>query len=163
MLSSSPMTAVVDQLRDLDAAGGLRERLSVIVDPRSPQGLRHSLTSILLITVCALAAGKNGYTAIEAWARDAPTGVLTALGVWFDVFAGDVSGTGARTSAPDTGDPDVLRDRLEHDHVVALTGRNDTGYPAAATVRGEVDLRGQGTSGTPQRLSILLSSGNLVV
>jgi hypothetical protein len=69
VFSSSPTSAVVDQLRDIDAVGGLRERLSVIVDPRSPQGLRHSLTSILLITVCALAAGKNGYTAIEAWAE----------------------------------------------------------------------------------------------
>jgi hypothetical protein len=74
VLPSSPMTAVVDVLRDIDATGRLRERLAAIVDPRSPQVLRHSLTSILLITVCALAAGKNGYTAIEAWARDAPTG-----------------------------------------------------------------------------------------
>ena len=65
MVSSSPTPTLVDQLRDIDSAGGLRERLATIAEPGSPQGLRHSLMSILLITVCALAAGKNGYTGIE--------------------------------------------------------------------------------------------------
>lgn len=83
---SSPSAALVDQLADIDAVGGLRERLAILVDPRSPQGLRHSLTSILLVTICALAAGKNGYTAIEGWARDAPGGVLAALDVRFDAL-----------------------------------------------------------------------------
>src|SRR5262249_47476218 len=42
--------------------------------------------SILLITVCALSAGKDGYTAIEAWANDAPPAVLEALDMRFDPF-----------------------------------------------------------------------------
>ncbi len=58
----------------------------MVPDPRSPRGLRHSLTSIILITICALSAGKNGYTAIEAWANDAPPAVLDALDVRFDPF-----------------------------------------------------------------------------
>jgi DDE_Tnp_1-associated len=58
-----------------------------VPDPRSPRGLRQSLLSILLITVCALVAGKNGYTAIEAWAKEAPAHVLHALDVRFEVIA----------------------------------------------------------------------------
>src|SRR5215475_13150583 len=84
-LSSSAAT-LVDQLGDIDSVGGLRERLAMVPDPRSTRGLRHSLMSILLITVCALSAGKDGYTAIEAWANDAPPAVLEALDVRFDPF-----------------------------------------------------------------------------
>jgi predicted transposase YbfD/YdcC len=76
--------AIVDQLGDIDATGGLRERLAMVPDPRSPRGLRHSLMSILLITICALSAGKNSYTTIEAWAKDAPPAVLDTLDVRFD-------------------------------------------------------------------------------
>jgi predicted transposase YbfD/YdcC len=87
-LLSSPDTALLDQLTDIEAVGGLRERLAQVADPRSPQGLRHSLMSILLITVCALTAGKNGYTAIGAWARDAPAVLLAAFDVRVDAFTG---------------------------------------------------------------------------
>jgi hypothetical protein len=83
---SSPTATSFDQIGDIPLGGGLRERLALVPDPRSPCGLRHSLLSILLITVCALAAGKNGYTAIEAWAKDAPAPVLHALDVRFDAF-----------------------------------------------------------------------------
>lgn len=83
--SSSPATAV-DQLGDIDSTGGLRERLAMVPDPRSPRGLRHTLMSILLIVICAFSAGKNGYTAIEAWAKDAPPAVLDALDVRYDPF-----------------------------------------------------------------------------
>jgi hypothetical protein len=69
------------------AIGGLRERLAQLPDPRRPQGVRHALASVLLIVLCALAADKDGYTGFEAWARDAPPEVLSALGVRFDVFA----------------------------------------------------------------------------
>jgi hypothetical protein len=68
--------------------GAQRSRLAQVPDPRRPQGLRHRLSSVLLIVVCALAADKDGYTHVEAWARDAPPQVLSALGVRFDVFAG---------------------------------------------------------------------------
>ncbi len=87
-LLSSPDTALLDQLADIEAVGGLRERLAAVADPRCPQGIRHSLMSILLITVCALTAGKNGYTAIGAWARDAPAVLLAAFDVRIDAFTG---------------------------------------------------------------------------
>jgi predicted transposase YbfD/YdcC len=87
-LLSSPDAAVFDQLADIDGVGGLRERLAAVVDPRCAQGMRHSLMSILLITVCALTAGKDGYTAIGAWARDAPAVLLAALDVRLDAFTG---------------------------------------------------------------------------
>lgn len=121
MVSSSPTPALVDQLRDIDSVGGLRERLATIADPRSPQGLRHSLMSILLITVCALAAGKNGYTAIETWAKDAPAGILAALGVRFDVLS-------ARHVCPDES---TIRDVLS---------RIDAGVLAATGCRYLADL-----------------------
>jgi predicted transposase YbfD/YdcC len=77
--------------------------------------------SILLITVCALAAGKNGYTAIEAWAKDAPAALLTALGVRFDVFS-------ARHVCPDES---TIRDVLS---------RIDAGVLAATGCRYLADL-----------------------
>jgi predicted transposase YbfD/YdcC len=114
VVSSSPMPALVDQLRDIDSVGGLRERLALVVDPRCPQGIRHSLMSILLITVCALAAGKNGYTAIETWAKDAPPAMLTTFGVRFDVFT-------ARHVCPDESTIRDLMNRIDAG-VLAATG-----------------------------------------
>jgi hypothetical protein len=95
-----------------EAVAGLRERLSALPDPRTRQGRRHSLVSILLITICALAADKNGYTHIEAWARDAPTAVLDALGVRMDAF------TGARVPP----DESTIRDVIGRIDATALTG-----------------------------------------
>jgi predicted transposase YbfD/YdcC len=101
--SSSPIAGVLDQLKAvadegtrtdatpeclLGSVGGLRERLAVVPDPRRAAGRRHSLLSILLITICALAADKNVFTHIEAWARDAPPVVLSAMDVRFDALSG---------------------------------------------------------------------------
>jgi predicted transposase YbfD/YdcC len=96
---------------DHAAIGGLRERLAQVPDPRSPRGLRHSLLSILLITICGVAAEKNFYTTIEAWARDAPAHVLAAFGVRFDPFT-------ARHLCPDES---TLRDVLARVDPDALT------------------------------------------
>jgi predicted transposase YbfD/YdcC len=97
---SSLTAACVDQIREVFAVlgvggqaaeeqvGGLRARLAQVPDPRRPQGRRHCLSSLLLIVLCALAADKDGYTHMEAWARDAPPRVLSALGVRFDALTG---------------------------------------------------------------------------
>lgn len=99
---SSLSAACVDQIREVFALlgtggvtapqvtaqvmGGLRARLARVPDPRRPRGIRHALASVLMIVSCAVAADKDGYTAMEAWARDAPPEVLSASGVRFDVF-----------------------------------------------------------------------------
>ncbi len=79
-------------------------------DPRRAQGLRHALASVLLIVLCALAADKDGYTAFEAWVRDAPPEVLSAIGVRFDVFAGRHVAPGESTLRDVVGrvDPEAL-------------------------------------------------------
>src|SRR5579863_5618382 len=97
---------------DAALGGGLRERLALVPDPRCARGLRHSLLSILLITVCAPAAGKNGYTAIGAWAKDAPAHVLSAPDVRFDVF------TALHTCPGESTIRDVLA-RIDRDHLAA--------------------------------------------
>ena len=79
--------------------------------------------SIPLITVCALAAGKNGYTAIETWAKDAPAAMLAALGVGFDVFS-------ARHVCPDES---TIRDVLSRIDAGGLTGPAADTWPTWST------------------------------
>ena len=122
---SSPITDVLDQLkavigereaaavtpdRLLGAVGGLRRRLAAVPDPRRAAGRRHSLLSVLLVTICALAADKNVFTHIEAWARDAPPVVLSAMDVRFDALSG-------RHVPPDES---TLRDVLSRIDAAAL-------------------------------------------
>lgn len=75
---SSLTAACVDQIREVFAIvggggrsaeqqlGGLRARLAQVPDPRRPQGIRHTLASVVLTVLCALAADKDGYTAFAA-------------------------------------------------------------------------------------------------
>lgn len=124
---SSPIAPVLDQLkavladaadpdpdaareRLLGAAAGLRHRLAAVPDPRRAAGKRHSLPSVLLVTICALAADKNVFTHIEAWARDAPPAVLAAMDVRFDALSG-------RHVPPDES---TLRDVLSRIDAAAL-------------------------------------------
>jgi hypothetical protein len=67
---------------------GLREFLAAVPDPRHPRGVRHSLASVLLISVAAVLAGARSFAAIAEWAADAPPAVLAALEVRFDPLAG---------------------------------------------------------------------------
>ncbi len=97
MLSSSPISPVVDHLADLalweaelaaglpaaqavaadplSVASPLLERLRQVPDPRRGRGLRHPLLVILVLTACAtLVAGNDGVTAIRQWAARDPAG-----------------------------------------------------------------------------------------
>jgi DDE_Tnp_1-associated len=94
-LSSSLISPALEQLasppgHQLSSAGcpGLREFLSAVPDPRDPRGVRHSLSSVLLISVAAVLAGARSLTAIGEWAADAPVAVMAALGVRFDPLEG---------------------------------------------------------------------------
>jgi len=55
--------------------------LAAIPDPRMRRGIRHRLTMILGLAVCAVLAGARSFTAIAEWAADADQATRDALGV----------------------------------------------------------------------------------
>lgn len=55
--------------------------LGQLIDPRKRRGVRHRLAAVLSIALAATLAGARSFTAIAEWAADAPTEVLTQLGV----------------------------------------------------------------------------------
>jgi predicted transposase YbfD/YdcC len=76
---------------------GLLARLEAVPDPRSAQGRRYRLSTLLAIGVCALSTpGHDSLTAVAEWARRAGQDVLARLGAPYDPFAG-------RYLAPDEG------------------------------------------------------------
>lgn len=80
-----------------DASSELVVRLEAIPDPRSAQGRRYRLSTLLAIGVCALSTpGYDSLTAVAEWARRADQGVLARLGAPFDPWPG-------RYLAPDEG------------------------------------------------------------
>jgi predicted transposase YbfD/YdcC len=80
-----------------DASPGLLARLQAVPDPRSPQGRRYRLATLLAIGVCALSTpGYDSLTAVAEWARRAGQDVLARLGAPFDPWSG-------RYLAPDEG------------------------------------------------------------
>lgn len=63
---------------------GLVAHLESVPDPRDRRGVRHRLTSLLSVAVCAVLAGAKSLAAIGEWAADAPAEVLARLGVRTD-------------------------------------------------------------------------------
>ena len=63
---------------------GLVAHLATVPDPRDRRGVRHRLTSLLSVAVCAVLAGARSLSAIGEWAADAPAEVLVRLGVRTD-------------------------------------------------------------------------------
>jgi predicted transposase YbfD/YdcC len=55
--------------------------LAAVPDPRARRGVRHRLTVILGLAVCAVLAGARSFTAIAEWAADADQGTREELGV----------------------------------------------------------------------------------
>lgn len=55
--------------------------LGQVADPRQRRGVRHRLTAVLAIALAATLAGARSFAAITEWAADAPTEVVTRLGV----------------------------------------------------------------------------------
>lgn len=82
--SSSPIESVLDHLVeavDHQRVGcGLLAALAGVPDPRSPQGARYQISTILAVAVCAVLAGCRSFTAIGEWAANASEQVLAALG-----------------------------------------------------------------------------------
>jgi len=54
---------------------------SVLPDPRKPQGIRHSVATVVALAVAAVAAGARSLSGIGAWAGDLPGPVRARFGV----------------------------------------------------------------------------------
>jgi predicted transposase YbfD/YdcC len=71
------MTPALDQLTRLSEIGGsdvdvasLLAVLARVTDPRARRGVRHRLTVVLVIGVCAVLGGMRSFVAIAQWATD---------------------------------------------------------------------------------------------
>ena len=51
---------------------GLLEALRGIEDPRKPKGVRHPLSAVLALSVCAMLSGARSLYAIAQWGREHP-------------------------------------------------------------------------------------------
>jgi predicted transposase YbfD/YdcC len=83
---SSPIDPALGHLVQLAAeatAGqpGLLGVLARVADPRHRRGVRHGLTGILGLALCAVVAGARSFTAIAEWAADADEQTLHVLEV----------------------------------------------------------------------------------
>jgi predicted transposase YbfD/YdcC len=76
---------------------GLLECLMLLPDPRRRRGRRHPLVGILALAVSAVLAGARSVAAIAEWAADAPTDVLTALGLAPHPLTGQIRVPGEAT------------------------------------------------------------------
>ena len=55
-----------------DWGPGLLEALSLIEDPRKPRGVRHPLSAVLALSICAMLSGARSLYAIAQWGREHP-------------------------------------------------------------------------------------------
>ena len=55
-----------------DWGPGLLEALREIEDPRKPKGVRHPLSAVLALSVCAMLSGARSLYAIAQWGREHP-------------------------------------------------------------------------------------------
>lgn len=84
-VASSPIHPVLDQLvaavdEHRVCGSDLLSALSGVPDPRDRRGVRHQMTTILGLALCAVLAGAGSFTAIGEWAANASPRVLSALG-----------------------------------------------------------------------------------
>jgi predicted transposase YbfD/YdcC len=86
-MSSSPTYTVVDQFDedefpDIPAApAALLAALKSVPDPRKRRGVRHEMSAILALAVCAVIAGARSFVAIAEWTAAATPNALATLGV----------------------------------------------------------------------------------
>ena len=85
-MPSSPIRALVDQLAELKleevpCPQQVLAALGSVPDPRKRRGVRHAVVGVLMIAVCAVAAGARSFAAIAEWAGDTAAVLLTPIGV----------------------------------------------------------------------------------
>jgi predicted transposase YbfD/YdcC len=73
-----------DPATALNRVADLREHLAVVPDPRHRRGIRHTITTILLIAAAAALTGARSFAAIGEWAADLPQHLLAAIGARMD-------------------------------------------------------------------------------
>jgi DDE_Tnp_1-associated/Transposase DDE domain len=76
--SSSPIHPAVDHH---GVGAGLTLVLAAVPDPRKRRGVRHRVSTILMLAACAVMAGCRSFTAIGEWAADTSQQVRSALGI----------------------------------------------------------------------------------
>ena len=72
------LAAVAEEYRVSGRA--LLTALSGVPDPRARRGVRHQMSTIFGVALCAVLAGARSFTAIGEWAANASRQVLAALG-----------------------------------------------------------------------------------
>lgn len=83
--SSSPIRPVLDHLADAvdhhRVGAALLSVLAAVSDPRKRRGVRHRVSTILMVAVCAVMAGCRSFTAIGQWAANTSEQVRSELGM----------------------------------------------------------------------------------
>jgi predicted transposase YbfD/YdcC len=117
--------------------------LAQVADPRKRRGVRHRLSVILTVAVCAVLAGARSFVAIAEWAADADPATLAELGIGDAV---PCESTIRRTLQ--TLDADALDDQF------GGWAQSRSSPPPTGRRRVAVDgktVRGSGVAGAPGR------------
>lgn len=80
-LNHRALVELVDAVEHHRVGAGLLVALAAIPDPRKRRGVRHQITTVLALAVCAVLAGSRSFTAISEWAENASEQVRAALRV----------------------------------------------------------------------------------
>ena len=81
LIPSAVDQAGIDSVVGREVPADLLTVLGRVPDPRARRGVRHRLTVILGIGVCAMLGGARSFTAIAEWARDLTPAVRAGLGI----------------------------------------------------------------------------------
>jgi predicted transposase YbfD/YdcC len=81
LIPSAVDQAGIDSVVGREVPADLLTVLGRVPDPRARRGVRHRLTVILGIGVCAMLGGARSFTAIAEWARDLTPAVRSGLGI----------------------------------------------------------------------------------
>jgi predicted transposase YbfD/YdcC len=84
--ASLSIPAIADQVGGVELpdpvvlAPALNLVLEKLADPRKARGVRHRLSMLLTVTVCAVAAGARSFVAVAEWVADLPTALADTVG-----------------------------------------------------------------------------------
>lgn len=169
---SSPIDPAIGHLVELAAETaerqpGLLAVLARVADPRHRRGVRHRLTVILGLALCAVVAGARSFTAIAEWAADADE--LT--GAWAQrrtapgprerrVIAVDGKTLRGSASGGQAGAGSGVDDRAGPFHMAALSNHPDV---AGIASRFKAHLQGLGYDSVIYRNEIERGRGRSAV